>query len=471
LIYTIAGALPMASSIILLPFYIGKLTTEMLGALWIYLAYSMLIQIVVTFSFDTSIYIHYHELKNQRQKLNEFISSSFIFMILLATVICLLCLPLGDSIFRLVFSHTDIQFYPFGFVSTITACFQSLFKVYCSLLQSQQKPESFFRANLLSFSLIASLTIIGLHLYPNSLLGPLGGRLIAGCLSGFFALINVVRIYGFQFNPRLLQSSFSFNFFSFLYQLQQWLMTNFDRILISFFLPLTEVGIYGFLISCLSVLDFLINGLFNSFSPKVISMLVDQKVKHSTPEINRYFHALTAISMLMVTGVIFILPLLVQHFIHRADYQKIIPFIPLAILIYLYKGLRLFFGIPYGMLKFNKPLPFIYLVVAAAKISLVISTTSHFGIYGVVASTLMSYGLEIILLYQFGKEKFIFNFNKFKMIVAPLLLTALILVSEAIFSMEFMYLLHATYIVACIVILYWAFRKEQHLFSFNNFIK
>ena len=77
----------MASALILLPFYIQYLSTEVYGALQIYLAFSLLVQILVTFSFDTSVYIHYHEFKNDPKKLSVFISSAFVFMLLIGAVI------------------------------------------------------------------------------------------------------------------------------------------------------------------------------------------------------------------------------------------------------------------------------------------------------------------------------------------------------------------------------------------------
>ena len=58
----------------------------------------------------------------------------------------------------------------------VPGAFQALLKVHSSLLQSREKPETFFWSNVLSFTMIASFTIIGLELYPNSLMGPVVGK-------------------------------------------------------------------------------------------------------------------------------------------------------------------------------------------------------------------------------------------------------------------------------------------------------
>src|SRR5688572_32297411 len=115
----------MASALILLPCYIHHLSTEVYGALSIYLVFSLLIQIIVTFSFDTSIYIHFHEFRNDKEKLSKFVSSAFIFMILEGTALAIVSLVVGDLIFRLVLPGQNISFYPYGLASVGAGVFQA----------------------------------------------------------------------------------------------------------------------------------------------------------------------------------------------------------------------------------------------------------------------------------------------------------------------------------------------------------
>ena len=78
----------MASAIILLPLYIHHLSTELYGALSVYMVFTLLVQIVVTFSFDTSVYIHFQELKGDQKKLSAFMSSAFVFMLMIGSGGC-----------------------------------------------------------------------------------------------------------------------------------------------------------------------------------------------------------------------------------------------------------------------------------------------------------------------------------------------------------------------------------------------
>jgi O-antigen/teichoic acid export membrane protein len=465
IVYTLAGSLPMASGIILLPFYIYYLSTDTFGAFTILIAFSLLIQIVVSFSFDTSVYIHFHEYKNSPREQSRFISSSFIFIVAIGLGVAILLLLIGDFVLANFFKGKNITFYPYGLAAVGIGIFQSFLKVYNSLLQTRQQPELFFRSNLFAFSIIAVLTIIGLKMYPNSLVGPMGARLVSAMACGTWCFYRIVREYGWHYDHQLVRATFSFNFYSFLYQLQQWTLTYFDRILLSFFLPLSQVGVYGAFMSCLAAIEFILNGLHSSFSPKVVALVIDKKEKIATPEVNRYYYGLTAVAMVVVAGTILVLPWAIEMFITKKDYRMAIPFIPFASLIYLFRSMRLYAGIPYGILKYNKPLPLIYLGVVAVKISLLILFVKDYGLYAAIGASLIAYLAEIVLLYLIGKSKYQYGFNSFKLLLAPISLMALILILEPLLAKNFPTVVHGSYVVASLLLLVWAFRNEMNLFK------
>lgn len=455
----------MASAVILMPFYVLYLSTDTLGALSIYLAFAILIQILTTFSFDASIYVHFHEYRNDRVKLGKFISSAYILMLLIGLSIVIIMLLTGNWIFKEIFEKNRlVPFFPYGLISIVIGVLQAFFKVFTSLLQTRQEPQSYLRSNLLNFSLIAIFTIGGLSLYPNSLAGPIVGRLIAAIVSGGLSAGRVFSEFGFHFDRALIRSTFNFNFYSFIYQLQQWIINYFDRFLIAFYLPLSQVGVYDFMMKCLLAIEFVVNGLYSSFFPKVVSTVIDQPVKKATPEINRYYNGLTAVAMILSVLAILFFPIILEFFVKifnkKQEYLLVVPFIPFAVLIYLFKSLRLYFTIPYGVLKYTKPLPAIYLVVSAIRIGGLVYAIPRFGIYGVIGITLLSFWGEIILVYIMGKMKFSYQFNLFKLLIAPVWLMTLIIALEISFGPAYPTLTHTGIVVICCIIILWAFRNE-----------
>lgn len=461
--------LPMASAIILLPLYIHNLSTDAYGALSVYMVFTLLVQIVVTFSFDSSIYIHFHELKGDKTRLSVFVSSAFIFMLILGFSATIILAGTGGLLFQLALPDKDLSFYPYGLASVGSGIFQAIFKVHSSLLQSREKPETFFWSNVLSFSVIALFIVIGLQVYPNSLAGPIFGRLLGSIIPCIWVLIRIFREFGFHYDFTWLKTSFSFNTYTFIYQLLQWVINQFDRILMLFFLTLSDVGIYDFAIKCLIPIELVMNSLHNSIYPKVISTVMAQENKGSSPQINRYYHGLTAVIMLMVCGSILVLPWAIETFVSKVDYHAAIQYVPYLAMLYFFRTTRLFFSVPYGILKYSKPLPLIYLVVSVLKIVLMVLFMSRLTVYGVIIASLISVVFENILLKVGLRKMFLFKFNAFKIIFAPMILLILILVLEPTFGLLYPYLTHIFYVVSCGGLLWWAYRNEMVKVVLNRF--
>jgi O-antigen/teichoic acid export membrane protein len=313
------------------------------------------------------------------------------------------------------------------------------------------------------FSLIAIFTVVGLQIFPGSLIGPLIGRLLASVIVGTWALYRIFREFGYHFDFQWLRSSFGFNNYTFLYQIQQWVINYFDRILMAFFLPLHDVGIYDFGMKCMVVIEVILNGLHNSYYPKVVSTIMEQKEKGSTLILNRYYYGTTAVVMLLVGSCILVFPMLVDVFVWKPEYRESIQYLPLIACLYLFKTMRFYFAVPYGILKKVKLLPKSYMLVAILKITLMVMLLPYFNIYGVIAASVASSIVEILLLNFYIRDQFRFHYNSFKLIFGPVILFLLIVLAEAITDVKFHLVTHTGYLIICIGLLFWMYRNEVGL--------
>jgi O-antigen/teichoic acid export membrane protein len=467
-IYTFAGALPMASGIILLPLYVAYLPANVYGALSICLAISTFIQVIVTYSFDTSVFIHYHEFKHDKERLSFFVSSVFIFIIGLGIIVSFFCFIAGGVLYKTLFPHSTISFYPYGYISVGIGLAQAILKVYGNLLQSREQPLSFFWLNIVSFAVITATTVLGLEYFPGTLIGPMGGRLLAGGLAAAWVLFRVFKQYGIHIRSPWQQTSSSFNAFTFAYQFQVWAINYLDRFLMAFFLPLSTVGIYDFAMKCVSPIELILNGLNASVNPKIVSELVQQKEKHSTPEINRYFYGLISIILLMVCVTIAGVPLGLDLFVSNSDYASSLKYIPFLALLYIFKATRLYFVVPFTALKRVRTLTTVSFIVMVIKVILMIVLMYYWKLFGLILSSFIAYFLEHVLLRYNLKKYYTMHFNFFKLVFVPLLLFATILILEWQFGDAYPLLLHIFYGLLCVALLGLAYRNELKLVYSSN---
>lgn len=474
-IYTLAGALPMASAILLLPLYILYLPTEVYGALGICLASAAIVQVITAYSFDSSLYIHYHELKAEPQKLQSFISSSFIFMLAWGVALIAVLGMAGQLIFTTVLSEEGFSFFPYGFMSVGIGVFQALFKVHGNLLQTREKPEAFLWSNVVSFTIIAVTTFVGLKLFPGTLIGPLGGRLMAALLSALWSLFRVFREFGFHFKSPWQYTSVRFNAFTFIYQIQQWVINYLDRFIILFFIPasaMSLVGVYEFAIKCLAPVELLLNGLNASVFPQVIKLIGRQEgSKSSSPEINRYFYGQVSVMMLVICLSIIFLPLLADLFIRKSNYREALEYIPYIAVTFVLRSIRLYFVLPYNILKKMQRLTMINFAVSFLKIILMILMITKWGIFGIIISSALTYAVEIIFLWYFLRRDYAMKFNGLKLVAGPLLLLLVVVMTEPFIPDEYITAGHLSYGVICASLLWFLYRHEFKMINFKTFLK
>jgi O-antigen/teichoic acid export membrane protein len=465
--YTVAGVLPMASAIILLPFYLKYLSAELYGALAICIAFSVFVQILVAYSFDSSLYIHYHEFKHDRNKLSSFVSSVFIFLVGWGLVAATTFSVLGELIFKWILPDSTLFFYPYGLMAVFIGMFQAIFKVHSNLLQTREKPEPFFWSNVISFAVLAVLTIVGLKLYPGTLLGPLGARAIAGGGTVIWVLLRVFGEFGFHIKSPWQATASRFNAFTFIYQLQQWGVNYIDKFIIPLVLPvggMATVGIYDFAQKCLAPIELLLNGLNSAVFPRVIKLLgMQQGTKTSTVEINRYFYGLISVIMLAVAASIFILPWAIEWFVKNTHYRGAIEYIPYLAVIFVFRAMRLYFVVPNNVLKKMERITYVNFFVVVFKIAAMVMFIRQWGIYGVILSAAVAYIIEMILLGYFVRNDYVMRFNILKLIVVPATLVLSIVLGEIIFSTINTTLLHGAYGILCFMLLWFSYRREIRL--------
>ena len=471
LIYTVAGMLPMASAVILMPFYIAYLSRELYGVGMTCLAFSVLVQILASYSFDTSLYVTYHELKHDRARLNTYVSSAFIFMLILGAVLMVFFALGGEFIFTYFIKKKQLSFYPYGLISVGIGVFQAIFKVHSNLLQTREKSETYLWANVINFTIIATASIVGMGLFPNTLVGPLGGRLLAGGLMTVWVLFRVFRTYGWHFRSPWQLTSARFNALAFVYQVLQWVINYFDRLLIAIYFTFSTVGTYDFAAKCLVPVELILNGLNSTIGPKVVKRMNEQTVKTATREINRYYYGLVSVVLLMLCLSIAFIPSIVALFVKKSSYAEALPYIPYIALIYIFRAMRLYFVTPYTILKKMGTLTVINVFVSALKIGLMVVLIARWELYGVIASAILAYAVELVLLWYNLRHDYTMRFNAFKLFIAPLLMFAVIVISEPLLGIHYPVPVHLGYGILCAGLLYVAYRNEIKLIDPFKIIK
>jgi O-antigen/teichoic acid export membrane protein len=434
LVYSVIGALPLASSIILLPFYTDLLTTDQFGVLTLYIAFTAIMQIMVNFALDQYLGIRWVDFKENAQVAKENVGTAVSLLLIIGVFFVALFALVGSPLFHGYTGFTGnkvvLLFYPWGFMSLLTAIFNSLFKSYTALLIYQERPVRFFWLNIVNFILTIGISLSILYTNPFSLAGPMYGRLLSGLgifiLGGFFFLTE----YGISFHGKLLKGIAYFCFPLFIYFILTWVIGNADRYIIGYFLKASDVAIFAFAIQCTMLLDFFQSGLSSAIYPKVFAIWKETNLQRGTPEVNRYFNGYTAITLLIIPVLVIILPLIIPIFVKNKDFYQTFGLLAILFAGYSMSGLRAYFWAPLVYFKQTKVLPRILLIGSVLQIITGIILINYMGLIGAALANFIGKPIQALLMFRESRKVFAYKFNIWKLVLLPIIFSVVVLCSE-----------------------------------------
>lgn len=460
LIYSVIGALPLATSFILLLFFANLLSTSDLGLLALYIVIAFLVQIIVNFAMDTSIGVHFFEFKDQPDKLKKYIGTVAGLLLVIGLLFILFSLLSGNMIFKSFWPKEDLKFYPFGFLSVLTGVSNSFFKTYTNLLINQERPDRYFWMNISTFVMTLVFSLGLLFLFPGTLVGPIWGRFLASLFNSVVAWYFLQTEFGIGISWSYLPGIFTFCFPVFLFVFIGWILSSLDRFIIKALMQSTDVAIYDFIVKCIVVLEFVQSGLSVAITPKIFNLFKEQKLRESNIEMNRYFNGFTIANLFVIPLMVIAVPLIIPLLVKNHELYKGFSFVGLLCLGYITRSLYTMFSLPIYYFKKTKVLPVIFGVAAIFQISLSVFGIKEFGLIGIVYAGLISKFLQVILLYLVSRKIFVFKVNKFKQYYLPLFYTVICVVSFFAFNRNpglWVYLIQLVIIYIAVILV---FRKE-----------
>ena len=463
LIYSVIGALPLISAFFLLIFYTNYLTKADYGIFVIYISFTAFIQILANLGFDTFIGVSYFESKHDRGMLRSRIGTISAYLILWGLITILIFSILGESLFKLIFQNKDLFFFPYGFMSVVTAFFNSYFKTYTNLLISQEKATRFALVNMANFIMTITFSLVGLYMFPFTLIGPMWGRLLSGIgifIIAFssFAMASDMRL---KFGEEL-KHALRFSLPVLVFFLLSWSISNIYPFIMKRFLTLEDIGIFGLAIQFTYLIEFTLNGMGSSIWPKVYGIIQDKQLTGSTPELNKYFSGFNAITLLIIPASTFFIPLIMPLLINK-DYEASFVFLSILNIGFVSRGLYNYFLTPVYLFKKTVVLPKMYFFTAILQIILSIVLIKYFGIWGAVAVTVIIKIIQNLFLYLASKKFFSFNFNMLKFVWLPLILTIIVITSEYFLTRHNLHFIRFFQMIFSYLLVYIFYRNEIKL--------
>lgn len=433
IVYTISGALPLASGFVLLPVYTNHLSTENYGLLALAIGASILFQAFFSFSLDSVLYLHHHRLKGDSQQRSKFYGSVLTAVLMLAALLFLI-LALGSGwFFEFLFKGNREQVVMLGFASAASGFFTAVGRLFNHLLMLHEKPWAHLAINGFGFALTLSLSLLGVHYLPDSVWGAMGGRLISFFLVFLISSFLYIRQYPPCWDRVWIKTILADCAPVFIYTMILSVTANADVFILNRYLSKTDVAFFDLSMKLSIGVDFIMNSLWNASLPQITAALEYSRDRRSTPLFNSYFNLLNLVLILVSIGSLMVFPLVVELMVTNKSYHEAVQWLPLSIATYSLRVINSYFLVSLFYFKKNHRLVYLYLILLLIKFLLSPYLSSAWGVTGLYASVFIIRIIEVILLYLAGKDVFEYTPNYFKLYFLPFIL----LMSNIIFYFMF----------------------------------
>jgi O-antigen/teichoic acid export membrane protein len=461
IIYTVGGALPMVSSFILLPFYVEILDTKQFVSLNFYIGISLLFQILFSYSVDSYFGVKYSQLAGDLTEQKRFTGTVSNLLLLIGFFITLIALVAGPLVFPMVFTPEDqVNFWPFGIMSIITAFFNSYFKAGTNALIYFKQPNQFILFNSVNFFITVGLSIFGLYYSPNTLDGPLYARFISGLVIFILALYAFNKNSTFVFDKKFLKELKHFCTPYILFVLFLWILGNLDRYFLKSQIQAESLAAYVLLLTCFFGFEFIQNSLSATIFPKIFEIWTNNKKNETTKESNRYYNVFTVISILLLISFCFLIPLVIRIAVpYKASYYESFQYVGIIAAGYATRSIINFY---LSTVLYSKNTGLLIKIFGYSSVIQVIATyflVKEFGLIGAIYAGIITKLTQVFFAYLLTKKIFVYNFNYFKIIGLPLLYILFNVTMYIIFP-QYKFMLYIFQLIVFSTILYFMFRNE-----------
>lgn len=429
ILLTLGNMLPLLASVVLLFPYTSNLETSQYGELAIYISFSALLQILFNYGIDSYVGIHYFEFRDDKTKLKQFVGTIFTVVSILGAILIILFTLGGNVLFHFIFK-SRFSFFPYGFMSLITAFCNAFFRIYVNFLFYRQEEKKYFFLNLFNFIITVIVCLTGLWLFPNSLIGPMWGRLLSGLTIFLATLFLVVKEYGFSYKAALVQGLNKFCLPLAGFFILQWIVLYINNYIINAYSTVSDVGIYDFALKCTMLIEVVHTAMLGTMNVRIYNLWNREKTTQSKTEENRYYHVFTMFNVLFIAVNIVVVPVAVKLIVPTESYYASLQFLPVLFAGFIFRGI---YNSYYNIVLYQKKtnaLPRALLITSIIQIILSVILVKEYSIWGAVLSFTVSKPVQAILMYLESRQLYRFSYNWLKVFVLPILFFIFVFIFE-----------------------------------------
>lgn len=410
--YTILGFLPLTFALIFTPVYLKYLNETEYGILNLFTFYSSILAQTYSLGISSAFGYIYWDVYKDKSELKSLISDTLGLLLILQLIFIPVGLLFGESILDVVIKSSEVfTFYPYALICLFSSAFMVYYEMFLYFFRNEGEYKKYATLSLSTLALLTVGTLIGVVWLDLKAVGALLGRTFGYGLVIIPFLTYMIYKYGISFNFKKWKLLFVFGLPLFINAIIGSLSYGMDRLLIERFDSLETLGIYGFALVVITVIETLFSALNNALSPTLYKY-VNELAKEKSKEIQAISHSIILIIMLTISGILALLyP--AMNLIIDVKYHVAAKFVPLLSMAFLWRIFTTFKLYPIYMGKKTNFLLISQLINLALTVILGYLGFQFLGIMGIVYAMYSVKVIEYIIAKKMSQKvkKVEYNFK------------------------------------------------------------
>ncbi|MEN0004764.1 MAG: hypothetical protein AAF798_11490 [Bacteroidota bacterium] len=401
LVFTLLNFLQPAVNVFLLPLYLQVLPAEEYAIYTFMNNLSSLIIIIGALRVSAAVITYYFDFSYNRQQLDAFMSTVTSFSLLAALSFFGASLLLGPFLFDWLFKDESLQFFPYGILAIGSGLLYVVFSPYLLFVKNEKRVGHFALLQVLLVALTVGLQvwlILGLR---QGAFGALLAKLIAHSVLAVVILALVRKWLVLRWpSPAhwlYLRKALYFSIPLLPFLIINWLNVFGDRFFVERYFDLTTLGTYGVLMTIAGMIPMALDAVINGIRPFLFDYFSKGIPQHQSA-IDQLFQLYFAVMALAISGIILV-GTNIGLITNNPDYLAIIPYLPVAALLYASRAYIFLFN---QQLMYSKQTALISTLSIVLLILLALAFFTlipRFGIWGALAA---NGGVSAVVAVLFG---------------------------------------------------------------------
>lgn len=402
-IYSFGDVILKASGFFLIPIYTRLLTPKDYGIVGYLQVFNSILVVFFGFGFHGAQTRYFFEHQDDKEA-----TGSFMFTINITTFVAFLivCVPLMFLGFfrKWTIGSENIAFHPYLSITLVSVLFTVLNEYVATAFRMRQKFLVAALINIFTFFLTTASTIWFVVSFRWGALGQIAGKTFSNVIVFLVFYFLYTKQFFYKFSISKLRYAVIFGFPVVIHLLMGTIHSSIDRIILEYYLPISDLGIYTLGASVSGVLQMFIIAFNQAYQPSYYQLMQSGNGTIEKHIVSTFKIWLAFVTLATCIGIIVGGPFLTIFAGPQfKDVGRIFPFLLLSV----YAGsFYYFFSSPIFFFKKTHVLPYITGSSVVINIGLNLLLIPKYGIYGATVATIFSHIWITLSSYWYGNRLF-----------------------------------------------------------------